>query len=472
IMPLMTVLGLFKGAVRTPQYAQPKILPGRLNTKSMTHVFRQQPSLSNWTKLWCPPPVYAAPGPVLRELRTTTTFTTPYLFHLPNVYYSPLWRQLVTSVTRTSVASFWSLPKIDFYSTMRQYIGTLDEVEQLGVPADISVSIAEGSSLLPQSSILSATPGGDLISSEADNSPTGQSLQASTSQTGVVTPNRENSAVEVHQSTENFSLPPPSLSQTQVPPAFTLNEGGSSLSSGWVVPNAWKRKINLTITKSIAPKMFLAILKECPNLRALSVNICPPISSQEEIYSPEITRAGKLQMLSIMTSTDPHPVFTSLRLPKLKSLSLGWDRSSGHDLLACPEGLKIDKLLEKSSDFYSLSLSNIFPPEEELLAILKSHGEKLEELIVRADPTPGLLAMSLERLVTGKTLLALAHSGRLKSLDLSYASPEVVPAAEVSGLSATISSRELSAPAPWQLAISFAKIMDQEEIDREAEKLL
>ncbi|KAG5642234.1 hypothetical protein DXG03_003379, partial [Asterophora parasitica] len=420
-MPLMTVLGLFKGAVRTPHYAQPKILPSHLNTKlSIAHVFRQRPSLSDWTKLWRPPPIYAAPGPVLRELRATTTFTKRYLFHLPNVYYSPLWRQLIISITRTIAVSFWSLPKVDFYSIMRQYMAALDEDDHLGVPADNSFSIAQGPTSPPQSSILLMKSEGDLTSSEFDNSP----AQASTSQTSVAIPNRQDSEVDDHHSTENFSLPSPSpLSQTQVPP-LTSNEGGSS-SPGWVVPNAWKSKNTLTITESIVPKMFLAIIMECPNLRTLSVNICPPISSDEDVDSLKIVWAENLMMLSIITSTDPCPIFTYLRLPQLHSLSLAWDRSSGHDLFTCPDGLKVDKLLEASSrNFMSLSLSNILPPEEELLAILKLHGGKLEELVVRAEPTPGLLAVSLERLVTGKTLSTLARNGRLRTLGLSYVSPE------------------------------------------------
>ncbi|KAG5640217.1 hypothetical protein DXG03_000528 [Asterophora parasitica] len=349
---------------------------------------------------------------------------------------------------------------------------TLDEDDShLRLPADNSLSTAECSSLPPQFSIHLTTPERDLTPSESDSSLTALSSQASTSQTGVAIPNGRDIEVEDHHSIENLSLSSPSLlSQTQVSPALAANSSPSR-----VVPEKWKRETTLTVTESIVPKTFLAILKECPNLHTLSVNISPPIASQEldeEVDVLDIMRVENLEMLSIMTSVEPYAIFQYLRLPNLNSLSLAWDRSSGQDLLARPDGLKIDKLLEESFDFYSLSLSNIFPPKEELLAILKSHGEKLEEIIVRADPTPGLLAMSLERLVTGKTLLALAHSGRLKSLDLSYASPEVVPAAEVSGLSATISSRELSAPAPWQLAISFAKIMDQEEIDREAEKLL
>ncbi|KAG5643491.1 hypothetical protein DXG03_000732 [Asterophora parasitica] len=330
---------------------------------------------------------------------------------------------------------------------MRQYIGTLDREDHLRVPADNSLSIAEGSTPPPRS--LTA-PEGDLTSLESDNIPTALSWQASTSQTGVAIPNREDSGVEleVHHSVDSL------LPQTQVPPALEANGRGPS-SPSWVVPETWKSVTSLTVKRLIVPKMFIAILKECPELQNLSVHLRPPISSEElddEIDVLEITRVEKLEMLSILTSAEPHPIFQYLRLPNLKSLSLAWDRL-GQDLWACPDGLKIDKLLEESLEFNSMSLSNTFPPEEELLAILGKHGKKFKELFVRADSTPGFLALSLERLVTRKTLSALSHGGRLRTLDLSYASAE-------------------AASAPWQLAISFANTTVEQAETEEVHKML
>ncbi|KAG5643059.1 hypothetical protein DXG03_001616 [Asterophora parasitica] len=185
--------------------------------------------------------------------------------------------------------------------------------------------------------------------------------------------------------------------------------------------------------------MFLAILKECPNLRTLSVNICPPIFSQELDEEIVDIQADDFKRLSIMTSVEPSLIFKSgLCLPRLQSLSLAWDRTTGQDFSACPD-LKIDKLLENSPDLKSLSLSNMFPPKNELLALLEQAGEKLEELNVRADSTHNLLAVSLERLVIGKSLYALSNGGRLRTLDLSYA------------------CAELLTPGAWQLTVSFAK---------------
>ncbi|KAG5643385.1 hypothetical protein DXG03_000999 [Asterophora parasitica] len=456
-MPLTTVLGLFKGAVRTPRREKPTILS--LNAKFTTHhVARQQPAgLAGWTKLWRPMSIYAPFGQVLRELRTTTTFTKPYLFHLPNVFYSPLWRRLFSKeeyTSRSTAVSFWSLPKVEYYSLMRRYIG-LDE--NLKVSADNSFSIAEGLSPLPQSSNLSATPEEDLVSSEPNNSPTVHSSKASASQTSVAIPNGEDSgAAEVPHSAENSSLPLPLLpSQTHVPPAFTSQKLGSSSSSSsaWVVPDMWKQATSLTLKTPISPEMFLAVLRECAKVRKLSVNICPSSSFQQldEQIDNLVTTADNLEMLSITTSAEPYPILKSLHLPRLKVLSLDWDRSLGRDF---PRDSCLDLTpLFKTSSLKSLSLSNIFPLEDSIISFLQSRGDLVEELAIRGDFTPQLLAIPIERLVTGRTLSALSEHDvccRLRTLDLSYIS------AHENELTTMITSRKKGST-PWHLEFSFLK---------------
>ncbi|KAG5640076.1 hypothetical protein DXG03_001304 [Asterophora parasitica] len=232
--------------------------------------------------------------------------------------------------------------------------------------------------------------------------------------TGV---NVDNSALEASHP-QAVPQPPP---QSQATPASSP-AADESVSSP-VVPEEWKLATNLTLMNAITPKMLLSVLKECKKLRRLSANLQ---ASGEELHIPTV-QADNLRTLCITTSAELYPVFTALRLPNLVCLSVDWDRSKGHDFPLCYSALGLVQLLETSCSLKSLSLSNIFPPEDELLLILAKRNILFEELTIRGDYSHHLPTISHRRLVTERTLSMLSQGSvcpGLRTLDLSYISAE------------------------------------------------
>ncbi|KAG5640677.1 hypothetical protein DXG03_007547 [Asterophora parasitica] len=430
-MPFTSLLGQFKGAVRTPQYAKAGLLPGRIASTYTTLVTCQQPRLSEWTKLWRPPPIKYSPlGPVIRELRATTNFTKPELYDLPNVYYAPLWRYLITKKehnNRPTARSFWSLPKVDFYSTMRQHLGIPDD-SSLKLPSATNGS--RGTDVLQSSP--PSLPNSSIVSLEGDAE---SSINGATTHTSRALPtiHEIDLAASSNGDSKDLARPP----------------------SAWVVPDEWKLVTSLTIQDLITPQMLLRIIEGCTRLRRLSANIHPPSSSQDsdDELGVSKTHADKLETLLITTSAELYPIFKSLHLPNLKTLSVEWHRSLGHEFPSCHPRLGLLDLLTASSSLTSLSLFNIFPPEHELLVYLQGkQAQIIEELVVRGDYTPPL-DISSGRLVTGKTLSTLSEKpfSWLRNLDISHISAND---GQLSHLMMSISSQS-SKRTPRQLTFSF-----------------
>ncbi|KAG5639889.1 hypothetical protein DXG03_002573, partial [Asterophora parasitica] len=170
-----------------------------------------------------------------------------------------------------------------------------------------------------------------------------------------------------------------------------------------VIPDEWKLETTLAPVDPISLRMLLSILKECNQLQSLSVNLH---ASGEELDIP-IIQADSLKMLSITTSAEPDPIFMALRLPNLARLSVEWDRSTGHNFPLRKPALDLAQLLKTSSSLISLSLVNVFPPEDDLRTILEKQDMLCQE------PTQGNSSDRQVRRVTVQWRLPTLSKGSI-----------------------------------------------------------
>ncbi|KAG5640188.1 hypothetical protein DXG03_000671, partial [Asterophora parasitica] len=272
---------------------------------------------------------------------------------------------------RPTARSFWGLPNVDFCSIIRGYLRVSNNSDPIQGPStddscsDTSQIVTASPAPIPQLTL--TTERHPAIS------------EASTPRIAVEAPSvADNLGVNVSTSDLDFTHPlPPQPSQAQAPLASTpVSDESVSFS---VVPDEWKLETTLAPVDPISVRMLLSILKECNQLQSLSVNLH---ASSEELDVP-IIQADNLKMLSITTSAEPDPIFMALRLPNLDSLSVEWDRSTGQDFPLYESALDLAQLLKTSSSLTSLSLVNVFPPEDDLRTILEKQNMLCQE------PTPG-----------------------------------------------------------------------------------
>ncbi|KAG5640678.1 hypothetical protein DXG03_007548, partial [Asterophora parasitica] len=251
--------------------------------------------------------------------------------------------------------------------------------------------------------------------------------KASTPLIDVRSPSGDNIGVNVDNSALEAShpvpLPPP---QSQAPSASSpaSDESVSSL----VVPEEWKLKTTLRLD-SVSPKMLLSILKECKLLQSLTADLQ---ASDEELPRVPIIQADNLETLSIKTSAEPYPIFMALCLPKLLRLSVEWDRSKGQDRPLSHPAFGLVQLLETSSSLDFLSLSDIFPPEDDLLVVLKKQGMLCKELAIDSSHRLQPKKSQLRRLTAERRLSTLPLKGSVhpvsstRTLNITYISADKV----------------------------------------------
>lgn len=200
----------------------------------------------------------------------------------------------------------------------------------------------------------------------------------------------------------------PRLSHTSLPPV------------PWTVPLSWTSFRQLELTRPINSNECLLILQGCSLLIDLKLTLAE-VERNPLPTVPSSVEARNLRSLTIHSFCGTEWLFQSLRLPQLTSIHL-----SLAPLDEPPTDIGLHSLLSRSRcSMQTLSLTNVFLQESELIDCLKVMSKDLEELVVRNDRK--CLDMRNERMISDVILSCLTRTGsptkhdcpKLKTLNLS-----------------------------------------------------
>ena len=235
-------------------------------------------------------------------------------------------------------------------------------------------------------------------------------------------------------SSSTYVVYAPRISYTSLPPV------------PWTVPGIWTTFKRLELTCPINPNECLLILQDCSVLIEFKLTLVEVERNPEPaVCSPVEARA--LRSITIKSFCATERLFGFLNLPQLTSVHL-----SLAPLDEPPTDIGLVSLFSRSQcNLQTLSLTNVFLLERDLIASLQTVTHSLKELVVRNDRS--CIGMSNGRMISGHTLQYLTRTGpwphcpRLTTLELS-------PCASADGLLARMLASRLPADG-FSFAYSF-----------------